>query len=96
VPRLQRVGKNSASTTIRVTTQSDAPVTLIISWYDASSGRQDGPSETVQLSGRTKYTITRRHTFQDEACSEWEVRVNTSPSGTTASQRTPRDDCKQR
>jgi serine/threonine-protein kinase len=98
VQGLQRVGRTGATSTIEIATSGTGPVTLTVTWYagkaEGDLGTQDGTPQTFELSGRTQYTVTADHTFQNRGC-YWGVLASTTPAaaGGTSQQQIPSGLC---
>lgn len=79
----------SASAVIMVETDTTGPVTVTVTWYDATEnsgvdnpGLPDGAPLSITLQGRTSYQEQLpAHVFDGRVCtSRWGVLVSTSPS----------------
>ncbi|MFF8848108.1 protein kinase [Streptomyces sp. NPDC015127] len=75
-----------------VTTDTTSPISVTVTWYDASAGstasnpgHQDGPSQTFTLSGKTRYQLAAEHTFDQQQCSRrWGALLSSQPQAERA------------
>lgn len=82
-------GQGTATATMSVTTDGPGPLTLTVNWYRGNAdstadnpGVLDG-SETVSLSGTTKYSLPKSHPFSPRVCT-WTIVVSTDPGAVTS------------
>ncbi|CAL9341474.1 Serine_threonine-protein kinase PknD [Streptomyces sp. enrichment culture] len=92
VTDFRQTGDATATATFEITTDGPGPVTLGVRWYAgdsrATTGTQDGATETYRRGGATSYTVTLTHTFAATAC-YWTVTATSdpAPAGGDASRR---------
>ncbi|MEU3448371.1 serine/threonine-protein kinase [Streptomyces thermolilacinus] len=83
VTDFRQTGTATATATFEITTDGPGPVTLGVRWYAgdsrATTGAQDGATETYRLSGATTHTVTLTHTFGATAC-HWTVTATSDPA----------------
>ncbi|MEU2181981.1 serine/threonine-protein kinase [Streptomyces thermolilacinus] len=83
VTDFRQTGTTTATATFEITTDGPGPVTLGVRWYAgdsrATTGAQDGATETYRRSGATSYTVTLTHTFSATAC-YWTVAATSDPA----------------
>ncbi|OEJ97481.1 serine/threonine-protein kinase [Streptomyces thermolilacinus] len=83
VTDFRQTGTTTATATFEITTDGPGPVVLGVRWYAgdsrATTGAQDGATETYRRSGATSYTVTLTHTFSATAC-YWTVTATSDPA----------------
>ncbi|MFJ6994922.1 protein kinase [Streptomyces sp. NPDC003090] len=83
VTDFRQTGPTTATATFHIATDGPGPVTLGVRWYagdsPATTGAQDGATETYRRGGATGYTVTLTHTFAATAC-YWTVGATSDPA----------------